>query len=99
MDMDCVSDIELELKRVAHELYKNPRISNLSIHADTLMGTSVTYTSLGDMTSPICKANKAREIQNAIQNSQRPAISCTEVAPACTRDIPGSLQQWIGADK
>lgn len=94
--MDYVSDIEKEMKRLAHELYKNPRIKDVTFHCDTLMGTSVTYTSKGDPDSPICKAQISKDIQNAIQNNQRPASVCPAPAAACPRDIPGGLQQWMG---
>ena len=97
--MEYISQIEEDLKKLAHELYKNPRIKNLELHASTMMGVSVTYTSLGDPDSPICKANKAREIQNAIQNNTRPPPSCPEIARPCPRNIPGGLQQWMGVNE
>ena len=96
--MDCVSDIEQQMKKLAQELYKNPRISKVDMHVDTLMGTSVTYHTLGDPDSPLCKALRSKEIQNAIQDIERPPLVPTESAPACPRNLPGSLQQWMGTE-
>ena len=98
MDVDYVSEIELELKRAAQELYKNPRIKDVTFHANTLMGTSVTYTSRGDPESPLSKALQSKDIQYAIQNSERPACSNPAPAIARPRDIPGGIQQWMGPD-
>lgn len=96
--MDHVDAIERDMKKLAHELYKNPRVARMTITLDTLMGTSITYTTLGDPDAPLCKALVQKEIQDAIQNIERPAPSYTEAPAACPRDIPGGLQQWMGTD-
>jgi hypothetical protein len=100
-NMDHVSDIEQELKRIAHELYKNPRISRVEINAQTLMGCSVSYSSMGDEDSPYCKALAFKHgleeaKQNAIQIDKGPAIPYPRAPAASTKDIPGGLQQWMG---
>lgn len=93
--MDNLTEIEQQLKTLANELYKNPRVKRVDMHVETLMGTSVSYTTLGDPDSPMCKAIKSRDIQNALQNDTRLAPSSPEIARPCPRDLPGSLQQWV----
>ena len=104
--MDHVSDIEQQMKGLAHQLYSNPRIKNVTMSVDTLMGTSITYMSEGDVESPMCRAQAIRdglaeakllnEKKNAIQDNKGPPIISPRAPAACARDIPGSLQQWVG---
>ena len=102
--MDYISDMEAEVKKAAYELYKNPRIKNVTMSCETLMGCSVTYTSDGDPDSPECKAQlhndglaeaKYIDKQNAIQNNTGPTGSYPAASKESPRNIPGGLQQWV----
>ena len=104
MEVDHISDMEAELKRLAHTLYQNPRVGKVSMHCDTLMGCSVSYLSEGDPDSPYCKAlehkaglDEAKHIdsQNAIQNGTGPSPRYPAASKESPRDIQGGLQQWI----
>jgi hypothetical protein len=102
--MDHVSEIEEKMKELAHVLYKNPRIKNVDMCVDTLMGTSITYTSYGDPDSPVCRAETLKDglcearNKDAIQDDKRPSGSRAEAPKAGPGRVPGGLQQWMGTD-
>ena len=71
---------------------------------ETVMGTSITYMSEGDVDSPYSKAmafqaglDEAKYIdsQNAIQNYTGPSKPCAASTSECPKNIPGGIQQWM----
>lgn len=99
MEEDYVSEIEQKIKEIAWLLHKNPRIKTVDINIQTLMGCSVSYSSLGDEHSPICQVIKAKEKraseQNAIQKYQRVAPSHKETTLRSPEDLQRGLQQFV----